>query len=872
MFCRVRLMARLTTGHSRRNRPAPEPARERALVDLVMLLIRFFPTFANDIRFALRQIARAPLFSGVVIAVIALGIAINAGLLTTLDAYAWRAAPGIEDTPGLARLTATAVRGESGPPASVPLSYRDIQDLRGQRDVFADVAAWQAISLAADFGDGAVSVMTSCTTANYFRVLGVVMAAGTGFPEGADRSPDPIVVVGHSLWQTHFGGRIDAIGKTIRVMNRPFTIVGVAPPRFAGVNVSSMGRDAIWIPLGARALLEADATFPVRRDAMSLQGVARLAPGVRADAVAPMTAPLAARVAREDPAMHRGLVIRAERLTGMARGRGDTTETIAAFLLVAALIVVITCTNVSALLLGRAVARRHEIGVRLSLGASRFRIVRQMLTESLVLALAGALFGLLLYIVAVKIAYATIPEIIYGLQPEPATFAFGAMFALITTVAFGLAPALHASRVGIDEALRNSGMRSISRSRLQASFVVIQLACSQPVLVVTSLVLADLRAGANAPAPAPASVVTMSSEIFRSAPPDRSALAATDAAGAAAPLVLGLMRRRLEDLPGVQSAAISAVGGRTTFEATTVAGDRTVTELPELNVSAGWFSTLGVPIVRGRAIGSAEDRAGSVAIVVSEDAARRLWPGEDPIGKRLLRRARVVDPSDGRRIQGASPAEATTSLEVVGVSGAAPYEDEPAVPRVYAPLANAGMVWVAAIAVRAAGPDARVLVPRIRSVVREIDPFATVGDVATLAEQYARRDRETAQSHQAAFAVGAAALLLASLGLYAIIAFAVEQRTREIGVRLAMGATPGNVVRHFFRHGMLVTAIALAIGLPVTIAGIRMVQASIIGFTVQNVTAVMLVVPALTIIAALASWLPARRAARVDPLVALRSE
>ena len=182
------------------------------------------------------------------------------------------------------------------------------------------------------------------------------------------------------------------------------------------------------------------------------------------------------------------------------------------------------------------------------------------------------------------------------------------------------------------------------------------------------------------------------------------------------------------------------------------------------------------------------------------------------------------------------------------------------------------MVWVSTIAVRSTGLDARALVPGIRSAIREVDPLATVGDVATLADEYALSKRETALSHGAAFAIGAAALLLASLGLYALIAFAVAQRTREIGVRLALGATPGDIVRHFFRHGLVVTAVAVAIGLPVTIAGIRIVEANLIGFTVQNVTAVMLVVPILILIAALASWLPARRAARVDPLVALRSE
>ena len=834
--------------------------------------LNLLSSFAYDVRFALGQISRTPLFSGVVIAVIALGIGINAGLLTTLDAYAWRVAPGIEDTPRLARLTATARRGGNGRPAVVSLSYRDIQDLRSRRDVFDDVAGWQATSLAADFGDGATSVMTSYASANYFRVLGVVMAAGVGFPDGADRSPDPIVVIGDSLWQAHFGGRADAIGKTIRVMKRSFTIVGVAPPRFAGVNISSMGRDAIWIPLGARELLDADALSLVRRNAMTLQGVARLAPGVSAAAVAAMTAPLAAQIARDDPATHQALAIRAERLTGMARGRGDTTETIAAFLLLVALIVVITCTNVSALLLGRAVARRREIGVRLSLGATRLRILRQMLTESLVLALAGAFFGLLIYVTAVKLAYATIPEVIYGLQPRPATFAFAAAFALITTIAFGLAPALHASRAGIGETMKNSGTLSVRRSRLQALFVVVQLASSQPVLVVTSLVLADLRAGIHGgAAAAPASVLTLSSEVFRPPAPGQSAAAVRDAAGAAGGPVLGLVGRRLEDLPGVASAAISAGGGPTTFEATAATGDRAVMQITQVNVSADWFSTLGIPIVRGRAIGNDEERAGSLAIVVNEDAARRLWPGEDPIGKRVLRRSRV-DASEGLRTQGAGPVDTVTSLEVVGIAGTPPYDDEPAIPRVFAPLSHAGMVWVATVAVRSSGPDARALVPMVRSAIRDVDPFATVGDVATLAERHALRDRETAQSHEAAFAVGAAALLLASLGLYAIIAFAVAQRTREIGVRLAIGATPGDIVRMFFRHGMLVTAIALAIGLPVTIAGIKVVRANLAGSTTQNVTAVMLVVPVLILIAAVASWLPARRAARVDPLGALRTE
>jgi predicted permease len=753
----------------------------------------------------------------------------------------------------------------------VSLSYRDVQDLRAERSVFTDVAAWQATDLAADFGSGAQTIMASYATANYFRLLGVRMAAGAGFPAGADAAPDAIAVISHSLWLRHFEGQLDAVGKTIRVMDRPFTIVGVAPPLFAGVNVSSMGEDAIWIPLGARALLQGEATFLVDRGAMSLGSVGRLADGIQPADVSRMTAPLAMRIAREDPATHRGFAIHAERLTGMRRDSSDRSETVAAFLLVAGLIVVITCTNVSALLLGRAVSRRREIGVRLSLGATRLRVVRQMLTESLVMALAGALLGLALYVGVVKLVQAAIPEVALVFVLEPATFAFAAMFALITTVVFGLAPALHASRVGIGEVIKDSGAHAIHGSRVRASFIVLQLACSQPVLVMTSLVLADLRAGASE-GEAPASVVIMTSEIYRLPAPGQSRLQRLDTESAVGVPVFGRMRRHLEDIPGVASAAVSAGSGRTTFEAERATGDRIVSEMQQVNVSAGWFATLGVPIMRGRAIGSDEDRAGSGAVVVSEAAASRLWPGEDPIGKRLVRRSRVVDPSAGYRIQGASAVPVETSLEVIGVAATPNYDEDRLTPRVFTPFSAAENIRSGTLAVRSLGPEARPLIPAIRSAIREVDPFTAVENMETLAEQHARRTRETALSHLGALAVGVAALLLASLGLYAIIAFSVAQRTREIGVRLAVGATPGDVVRHFLRHGLAVTSIALAIGLPLTIAGIRIVKASILGFNAANVGAVVLVVATLILVAALASWLPARRAARVNPLVALRSE
>lgn len=825
----------------------------------------------GDIRYAFRQIARAPLFSGVVIAVIALGISINAGLLTVLNTYAWQPAPGIARDSRLARLMPTAMSATSGARRATPLSYMDIEDLRNRRDVFADVAGWRGTSLAVDFGSGAESVGGVYTTANYFRVLRVAFAAGAGFPGNADTSAEPIVVIGHSLWMTHFAGSPDAIGKIIRVMNRPFTIVGVAPPRFVGVNVSSMGNATVWIPLSMRALLEpATRNAMVQRDALALQGVARLATGVDADDVTRLTAGLASRVARDEPTVHSSLAIGAERLTGMRSDDSGTTETIIAFLVVAILIVVITCTNVGALLIGRSVSRRREIGVRLSLGATRLRIMRQMLTESLVFAMAGGALGLLLYVVSMKIAYATIPEVIYGFQPEPMTFLFAAIFAMVTTIVAGLAPALHASRVGVGEVIKNSGSLGIRRARLQATFVVVQLACSQPVLVVTSLVLVNLRAAAtSASDEAPASVVTMGSELR---PPTTSGgmlrLAVRDSAALANRATYELVRQRLQEIPGVQSVAISTIAGSAMFN--TPDAGRAEQQIQQVHVSAGYFATFGIPMLRGRALNDDDHRPGFNGVVINEETARRMWPGENPIGKRLLRREPDALPEGMTYLNSTEGLPAV--VEVIGVSGSLSYDGNRTTPLLFTPIANAASLWSASLAVRTSGANASVLVPAIRIAMREVDPLATVENVMTLAERYEAQAREEMLSNAGAFAVGVAALLLASLGLYAIIAFGVAQRTREIGIRLAVGATAGDVVQQFLRDGLKVTGVALAIGLPLTIAGIRLVQAQQLEFSLMNAAAVMLVVPVLIAIAALASWLPARRAGRVDPLVALRSE
>jgi hypothetical protein len=353
-----------------------------------------------------------------------------------------------------------------------------------------------------------------------------------------------------------------------------------------------------------------------------------------------------------------------------------------------------------------------------------------------------------------------------------------------------------------------------------------------------------------------------SADFAKSTAESRENAAATSRA------TLNRMLKRIETVRGVQSAAVSAEGATVECldlhciargESNTfgVPGDGDAMGMKQSYVTSDYFSTLGIPIIRGRATDRADDQRGSSVAVVNEDAANLLWPHESPIGKRLVRRTAGTD--------------GTATLEVIGVAGSAPHDEAGREPEIYAPLSTARVTRNETIAVRTPG-DARAFLPSIRAAIRDVEPLATVDNGATLAERYASRRREATQINLAAFAVGAAALALASLGLYAIIAFAVEQRRREIGLRMAIGATAGDLVRQFFGSGLKVTATGLAIGLPVTVAGIRVVKASVIGLTLQNVAAVAVVVPALILVAALASWLPARRAGQVDPLVALRSE
>jgi hypothetical protein len=525
------------------------------------------------------------------------------------------AGAGIEPDDRLVRLTPMAARGQGNHVGEVSLSYAELQQLREQRQVFADVAAFQSADLGVDLGGGTEVVLVTYASDNYFRSLRVATTAGTALPDGGERLASAVVVIGHSIWMNDFGGSSDAIGKTIRVMNVPFTIVGVAPPRFVGVDVDQLGKAAIWIPLGARALIDPKAGGdPTAPNAFRLSGFARLARGVKVGDVMGMAAPLAAHFARENSQLNSRYEIRAEPLNGMTVNDRGTKELMAAFFIVIGLIVVITCTNVSALLLGRAVARRREIGVRLSLGATRFRLVRQMLTESLVHALAGALLAMVLYIVSMKIAYATIPELIDGLQPSVTTFAYAAAFAFATTIAFGLAPALHATNADIGQVMKNSGAHAI-KTFANPSHLRHHPARLQPAGAGRDIVRARGRSRQCADRRRQGSGVrcddvgaAFSAECRRHGSRHQRFESARNARADSAP-------RRPDS--GVKSAAVTHQGESSgSMRSAPTRPARTRCRRDRCTSRPIKFSTTGVPMVRGRPITREDDHRGSAVVVV----------------------------------------------------------------------------------------------------------------------------------------------------------------------------------------------------------------------------------------------------------------
>ena len=806
----------------------------------------------QDLRYGARMLRKQPGFTLVAVLTLALGIGANTAIFTVVNALLLRPLP----YPEAERLTvvATTMRREGVEVRST--SYPDLVSWRDQNTVFEQLAARTANSFSLLSGNEPERVNGELVSANYFSLLGVRAIHGRDFLAEEDQTPDAqrVAVVGAGLWQRRFGGNPELVGQTIQLSDGNYTVVGIMPEGFRGV--SDMAE--LWLPI-----MMTSAVRPAKdlqeRDQRWLSAVARLKPGVSLLQAQTEMDTIARQLEQTypDSNANRGaqVTLLHEQLFG------NMQQMLWILLGAVGCVLLVACANVANLLLQRAATRRKETAIRLALGATRGRLMRQLLTESLLLALSGGALGVLVaYWSAdflVTLSPITFPSFV-KLRLDAWVLGFSLVISVATGLLFGLTPALHAARPALNEALNDTSRGTsggLGRSRMLGALVVSEIALALVLLVGAGLMIRSLqRLHSVDPGFDSEQLLTM-----------RFSLPAPKYPRAQIGGFTQQLHERLRALPGVRAVALSSdlpLSGDTSAGPIELEGQTAVPADSEIRmyrhrVTPQFFATLGIPLVQGRDF-TADDRAQAPGVViVSEALARRYWPGENPLGKRL-------------KEQG----ESNPWLSIVGVAADVKYRGLPqnpnADPDVYYPLQQRPTNNLS-LAVRTEA-DPAGLTGVIRSELQKLDPDLPVYGVTTMAQ------RVTNQTTQARFSTwllgifGGLALLLAAVGIYSVMAYAVEQRTHELGIRLALGAGAGDVLRLVLRHGMRLALLGVALGLGAALVVTRLMKGLLFGVAAIDPLTYAGIALLLTAVVLVACWLPARRAARVDPIVALRYE
>ncbi|HEX8360794.1 MAG TPA: ABC transporter permease [Longimicrobium sp.] len=799
----------------------------------------------QDARYAIRALRRNPLFTAVAVACLALGIGVNATVYSIVYGLLYRPFP-FPHPEQLVVLEETQTR--SGV-ADAPVSYANLRDWREASTSFAVVGAVSDRSLALSGPEGAERVPGAAASWELFPALGVRPALGRGFTAEDDRpGAAPVVVIGHTLWERRFGGARGALGKTVLVDGAPHTVVGVMPEGFGWPR-----NQQAWVPLAPLAHAAA-------RTERQLFVIARLRPGVSVEQARAEMGGVARRMAERFPAENGGWGIRVASLRDELVGEGGDTIFLA-MLGAVSFVLLIACANVANLMLARTVGRAREMAVRAALGAGRGRIARQLLTESAILSLAAGAAGAALAVAGVRVFVAmfppenAIPTWIHFRVDGPVLL-YTLALAMATGLLFGVAPALRASRADLQTTLREGGRGAAGRTgKLAGLLVVAQVALSLTLLVGASLSIRSIAAlrGASAgfdTAPLMTFELALPGEAYSS--PEVRARRAEELA------------QRVAALPGVVGAGVSPatpLGGGTAFGNVEVEG-RAFARGEEPGVdyagaTGGWLRTLGVPMLRGRALTDDEARRRSGVAVVNAAMAARLWPGADAVGRRF----RVAGGGEWLTVVGVVADFRDASIRP-GPVGPAAY-----LPLPYTPERNLGMI------VRVpAGADPASVTRSVRRAVGEVDPNLPVYGARTM-EELRRLGFWAYRLMGGMFlAFGVVALVLAAVGLYGVIAYGVAQRTREMGVRMALGAGRQDVLRLVVGRGVKLALAGIAVGMVATWGLSGALRSALYGVASTDPLSFAAGATFLAGVALLASYLPARRAARVDPIVALRAE
>ncbi len=805
-------------------------------------------SIGQDVRQALRVLRKSPGFTAVAVLTLALGIGGNTAIFSVVNAVLLRPLP-VADADSLVRIFSVS---RAGPLTVSPL---DFQDLRSRNRSFSDMTALDIDDFNLTGAEGEPERLHGAVvTAEFFDVLGVKAKLGRGFEQGEDQPGNSHrVVVGHALWKRRFGADPALVGKSLRVNGAEHTVVGIAPPGFDFPDSAQL-----WLPI----TWEGDYVTPDNRGAHWLLAYARLRPGVSLEAASADVVAIAAALSQEYPKSNTGF---SAKLTPFREELlGEVRPGLLMVLGAVALVLLIACINLSNLLLARAVGREGEISVRLALGASRGRVIRQLLVECAVLALLGAAAGMGLSTWTLDLLLALSPQGIPRLADatiDGQVLAFAGGLALLTTFLFGLAPALAASRVGLARTLREEGHGGGGgeRHRARAVLVVCDLALAVVLLVGAGLLLKSFyRLQQVDPGFQTDHVLTLE-------------LALPEAGyGANKPAVEAFydqLLERLRALPGVRSAGatlnlpLSGRGMRSSVEDPTWPPSPPGQEpLAHVRVvTPGYLESLRIPLRRGRLLDASDGGDGKKrAVLVSEEAARRLWPGVDPLGHTVK--------------IGISFGSGDFGGEVVGVVGNTRHQGltKDLFPEIYVPYPQARSNFMTLV-LRTEG-EPLGLAAAVRDEVKLLDanlPVARVRSLEMLMGEVVAKPRFYLVL-VSTFAV--LALVLAALGIYGVVSYAVGQRTRELGIRMALGANGGRVLRLVLGQYARLAAVGVAAGVLLALAASRAVGGLLFGVAGTDPLTYGAVALALGAVALVASLVPARRATRIDPIIALRHD
>jgi predicted permease len=784
-----------------------------------------------DLRHAVRGLVRAPAFATVAVLTLALGIGATTAIFSVVNAVLLRPLPFTEPD----RLLTT--RG----------SLADLRDLQAAARSFEDIAFWASNQFNLRLDGDSRQVLGGQITRNLLPLLGVQPLLGRNFTEEDDRQDT--VVLGYAIWQSRFGGDPDVLGRRVDMSGSTYTIIGVAPPWFRFPTAEFQ----VWAPLSS---IDRGAPQQAKNRAFRIfSAVARLKPGVTPQQAQSEARALSRRLAQEFPSTNEGVTFELQPLYDRLVGEARPALTI--LLGTVGLLLLIACANVANLTLARTTVREREMAIRVALGAGRARLIRQLITESVTLAAAGGVLGLIVAMWGIdllpSVLEARVPRA-DGIRIDGTVLAFSACATILTGIVFGLAPAWQAAS-GPAGSLKESG-RGVAGSgrgrRLRRTIVVVETALAVIVLVGAGLLVRSFVALMSRDAGfVPVNLLSFNVQ-FMSLPNAAARAQATD-----------LLVDRLRQLPGVEAA-----GGATGFPPVTpqrvtrfAVEGRTLTAGEDgayfIAASPGYFAALRTPVLQGRAIDTRDTPGAALMVLINRTLARQLFPNQDAVG---------------HRIKLLNPEQSADWRTIVGVVGDVKYRglDEESAPTVYTPFAQTPFMWMY-VMVRTTG-SVESMMHMLRTVVPSVNPSLAAANITPMEQVLAQSVAVPRFNMLLVSSFATLALLLSAIGIYGVIAYSVAQRTHEIGVRMALGAARVDVLRLVLSEGIVTAAGGVAVGLAAA-AGLTGVMTRLLfGIPARDPLAFGAGAVLLLAVAVLASYIPALRATRVEPVTALRAE